>query len=71
MIQHEATAETEDAPDREGEVSGVAFARSGQETAMDAAGQQDLLSLQSRDVWVKPPTATTETNVRPKTRAGD
>lgn len=42
-------------PDREGEVPGVALAGPGQETAVDAPGQQELLCLNSGDVGVEPP----------------
>lgn len=42
-------------PDREGEVPWVALAGPGQETAVDAPGQQELLSLNSGDVRVEPP----------------
>lgn len=42
-------------PDREGEVPWVALAGPGQETAVDAPGQQELLCLNSGDVGVEPP----------------
>lgn len=45
----------EASPDREGEVPWVALAGPGQETAVDAPGQQELLCLNSSDVGVEPP----------------
>lgn len=42
-------------PDGEGEITRVALAGPGQETAVDAPGQQELLCLDSNDVGVEPP----------------
>lgn len=44
-----------DLPDREGKIPRVALAGPGQETAVDSAGQQELLCLDSGDVGVEPP----------------
>lgn len=45
----------EDPPDREGKIPRIALAGPGQETAVDAPGQQELLCLDSGDVGVEPP----------------
>lgn len=45
-------------PDGEGKVPRVALAGPGQETAVDAPGQQELLCLNSGDVGVEPPKKT-------------
>lgn len=42
-------------PDRQGKIPRIALAGPGQETAVDAPGQQDLLCLDSSDVGVEPP----------------
>lgn len=42
-------------PDREGKVPRVALAGPGQEAAVDAPGQQELLCVNSGDVGVEPP----------------
>lgn len=42
-------------PNREGEIPWIALAGPGQETAVDAPGQQELLCLYSSDVGVEPP----------------
>lgn len=45
-------------PDREGEISRVAFARSGQKASIHATRQEKVLSLHTSDVGVKPPVNT-------------
>lgn len=42
-------------PHRQGEIPRVALAGPGQETAVDAAGQQELLCLDADDVGMEPP----------------
>ena len=42
-------------PDREGKIPRITLAGPGQETAVDAPGQQELLCLDSSDVGVEPP----------------
>ncbi len=46
---------SENLPDREGKIPRIALAGPGQETAVDAPGQQELLCLDSGDVGVEPP----------------
>lgn len=55
--QHREEMESggEHLPDREGEIPRVALAGPGQETAMDAPGQQELLCLDAGNVRVEPP----------------
>lgn len=55
-------------PDRQGEVPWVALAGPGQETAVDAPGQQELLCLNSGDVRVEPPKRKTDTRYKLKVR---
>lgn len=46
----------EDLPDRQGEIPWIALAGPGQEAAVDAPSQQELLCFDSGDVGVEPPT---------------